>query len=183
MGVSMDSLSGMRGKVAPACIVVSKSKENNSISSLPTAIDGRDADIVWARKPAPKSTRPSRRKPESVMHDTKVPSAGVRTTRKNDLLCFLVKVLGWLLFSALNIASRLLDHLITKFPICVSIATVPARIVVAAFSSQPPWCTSPPVSATDRDYQRHLLQTMSYQRRPSMESMWALDALSLDFSV
>ena len=183
----MDSLSGMRGKVAPACIVVSKSKAISSISSLPTAIDGRDADIAWARKSALKSTRPSRRKPESLMHDTKVPSAGVRTTRKDDLLCFLVGVLGcstgWLLFSALNIASRLLDHLITKFPICVSIATVPARIVVAAFSSQPPWCTSSPVSATDRDYQRHLLQTTSYQRRPSMESMWALDALSLDFSV
>jgi hypothetical protein len=67
-------------------------------------------------------------------------------------------------------------------PMCVSMAMVPARIVVAVFSSQPPWCTSSPVSATDRDYQRHL-QATSYQRRPSMESMWALDALSLDFSV
>ena len=199
---SGQSLAGRRGKTAPPRILSTKNKTADSkhtpvlkVEGWLSVIDDCDADFVRPRKPPHKSTRPSRPKLESSLDGVHVSSERhslgkycktIMSGASNNVPLRFTSLQS--LRSATNIVLSLLSLLVVRLKLCMSLAILPARVVAAVFSSQPPWCASSTESASCwgpsfEDRQRPHQTSSYHQRRPSTELMWALDALSLDFSV
>ena len=131
----------------------------------------------WTSKPEVARAKPRHRSTDSRQstQSNQPEGAGIRVGTGQSLRSGLFSV-----FSALASLLGLLMSVQTY----VSLVMVPAKLVAACLSSQPPWSGEP--SATENGRRHSYREPIQNQRRrSSTEDVWAMEALALnyDFSV
>jgi len=142
---------------------------------------------ITVHRPAVPTT--AKRHHETVEQDALCSDAVdcVLSTKNNNLTGLYCSQLGYLNSGALarsslnrpsqrhflrSAANTIMGLIIVVLKLAFSVARVPAKVVVAVFSREPPWCSSSPKTSD-----------CCIQPSYSTESMWAVDALFFDSSV